>query len=181
MSQIFFTADPHFGHHNMIAYAERPFRDVEEMNRKLSLNINSRVQPEDTIFCIGDFCFKNTKGGKEGEGLVYNAKYYLDRLHANWILIDGNHDKHNSSQTHIKSIILNYGGGDIQLVHRSEDSDPKYKLVFCGHVHQLWKFRTCQETGQTFVNVGVDVWHYMPVKYNEIMGELWRWRKGVIK
>ena len=38
------------------------------MNKTLIHNWNSMVKPEDIVFFLGDFCFKNTPGGKPGEG-----------------------------------------------------------------------------------------------------------------
>ena len=64
MSKIFYTADLHLGHANIIKYCNRPFKDVDQMNETLIRNWNSRVKPEDTVIHNGDFCFKNTPGGK---------------------------------------------------------------------------------------------------------------------
>ena len=35
MSTVFFTADPHFGHTNIIRYENRPFASAEEMDQEL--------------------------------------------------------------------------------------------------------------------------------------------------
>lgn len=51
----YFIADPHFGHANMIRLANRPFLDVEEMDRTLIQNWNNVVRKEDEIYIIGDF------------------------------------------------------------------------------------------------------------------------------
>ena len=109
--KYYFTADTHFGHSNIIIYANRPFlregdlddkrhwvnqdiacRRVEEMNRTLIKNWNDRVKPEDTVFVAGDFCFKNSAGGKPGEGMIHKAEYYRSQLNGNIIFVKGNHD-----------------------------------------------------------------------------------------
>ena len=73
-----FTSDPHYGHGNIIKYCKRPFKSVEEMNKTLIKNHNERVKPEDMVFMAGDFCFRNSPGGKEGEGTILRANDYLN-------------------------------------------------------------------------------------------------------
>ena len=51
----YFTADPHFGHANMIRLPSRLFTDGEEMDKVLVRNWNSTVKREDEIYIIGDF------------------------------------------------------------------------------------------------------------------------------
>ena len=63
------------------------------MNDVLIRNWNSRVKPEDTVIHNGDFCFKNTPGGKEGEGAVgVNAGDWIKRLNGHIVFVRGNHD-----------------------------------------------------------------------------------------
>src|SRR6056297_469802 len=50
-----FTADLHFGHRNIIDYCDRPFADVEEMNRTLVGNWNATVDGDDVVWVVGDF------------------------------------------------------------------------------------------------------------------------------
>ena len=56
----FFTADPHFGHANIIRSCSRPFKDAEEMDRTLIDNWNACVGEEDAVFILGDFCYKKS-------------------------------------------------------------------------------------------------------------------------
>ena len=55
---IYFTADLHFGHNNIIKHTGRPFRDFEEMDRSLIKNWNQKVMPQDAVYILGDVTMK---------------------------------------------------------------------------------------------------------------------------
>jgi len=78
---IFFTADLHLSHSNIIRYCHRPFADVQEMNEVLIANWNSRVQPKDFVYVLGDFVF----GG--------DFKMTVNRLNGGIGLVVGDHDR----------------------------------------------------------------------------------------
>jgi len=171
-----FTSDYHLGHDNIRGYCERPFKSLEEMNETIIRNHNARVKPTDTVFFLGDFCFSNSSGGKVGEGEVQRADYYISRLNGRFVFIKGNHDNNNSLKTIMESAIIHLGGQDIHLCHKPDDYNYGLKLNFVGHVHKLWKF---QKRGDSIlVNVGCDVWNYMPIDFNEITKELGKWIKS---
>ena len=44
---IYFTADTHFDHANIIRFCNRPFATVEEMNETLITNWNRKVHAND--------------------------------------------------------------------------------------------------------------------------------------
>lgn len=101
--RTFFTSDMHFGHANIIKYANRPFlkpgdltssgdwispqiksQRAREMDAELIKRHNSVVTPNDDVYCLGDFCF----------GVVDDAVRYLQQLHfKKFYFIWGNHDK----------------------------------------------------------------------------------------
>ena len=80
---ILYTSDLHFGHKNVIRFDNRPFQDVEEMDRTLIELWNNRVQPDDTVYIIGDICFRASR----------TPAWYLSQLKGHKILILGNHDE----------------------------------------------------------------------------------------
>lgn len=82
MSDLWIIGDPHFYHKNIISYENRPFSSVEEMNKALIDNWNSRISNHEKAIILGDFCFGANKHGAE------TAK----QLNGYKILIMGNHD-----------------------------------------------------------------------------------------
>ena len=58
--KIFIYSDPHFGHKNVIKYANRLFSNINEMNSQLIKNFNKVVGHDDVVYILGDFSFLNT-------------------------------------------------------------------------------------------------------------------------
>lgn len=81
-NKIYFIADTHFGHEAMLHYENRPFKDLKEMEEVLIRNWNETVDPEDTVFMLGDFAF----GNKEEVTRLCHA------LNGKKTLVLGNHD-----------------------------------------------------------------------------------------
>lgn len=77
----YFTSDLHLGHANIIALCNRPFSSVEEMDDVLIANWNRRVTDRDTVYIMGDLCFRTA-----------DPIPYLERLRGKKHLILGNHD-----------------------------------------------------------------------------------------
>ncbi len=72
----------HLGHYNIIRHCNRPFEKLHQMDQTLIDNINALVQPQDTLYHLGDFSFK----GK-------NIIRYREQINCqNIFLIMGNHD-----------------------------------------------------------------------------------------
>jgi len=165
----FCTSDTHFGHWNICKYCERPFSSVGQMNKVLIDNWNSRVKDEDTVFVLGDFCFKNTPGGKNGEGEMVKAEFHLRQLKGNKICIKGNHDQTNSLHSIIESMEVKYGGHHINMVHRPEHAKIG-RINLVGHVHNHWKVKKL-DFDTILLNVGVDAWNFMPITLDEAVVE----------
>jgi calcineurin-like phosphoesterase family protein len=77
-----FTSDWHFGHRNVINYCDRPWNHINDMDKDLVDRWNATVQPQDTVYFLGDFAF-NWKKPEEISPLLNGRK----------ILVAGNHDK----------------------------------------------------------------------------------------
>lgn len=173
--KVWFTADTHFGHENIIKYCERPFESLEQMNQILIRNWNERVKKDDIVIFLGDFCFKNTKHGKKGEGSLNKAEYYMSLLNGQKVFVKGNHDNNNFLNTKITSLVMEFAGEIFWCVHNPQDFNSSYKINLCGHVHQHWKIK---KWGNTFlVNVGVDAWKFRPVNIQEILKRISKFRR----
>ena len=83
MDNIWFTADHHFGHENIIRYCDRPFRDTAEMDREMVRRWNAVVGADDTIYHLGDFTLGDWWG---------TAKPCLDELNGRVKVVPGGHD-----------------------------------------------------------------------------------------
>ena len=162
--KYFFTSDTHYGHEKVIDYCERPFRNLTHMDNTLIKNHNSIVSPDDTVYFLGDFCFKD-------------YKLYKRRLNGNFIFIRGNHDRNNKVPTKILSAVVKHGGKVIYLVHDPIDIVEDVEMNLVGHVHKLWKFKKSLK-GIPMINVGVDVWDYKPITIEQIMKAYNKWDKG---
>jgi calcineurin-like phosphoesterase family protein len=180
----YFTADLHLGHHNIIQYSERPFRDVAHMSDELVGRWNSMVGPTDEVIVLGDFAM-----GRIAETLPTAA-----RLNGRKVLLTGNHDRcWNGHRKGVSAAAARYleagfdeiwqgvvdlhvSGNRVQVCHfpyrgDSHDHDrfTSHRPVddgawlLHGHVHQSWK--VCDR----MINVGVDVWEYSPVSEDAIV------------
>lgn len=146
------------------------------MNETIIRNHNQRVKDEDLVFDLGDFIFRNSPGGKKGEGLTDKSEVFLSRLNGKRINVKGNHDRNNSLKTCVEKIYIKHGGKKICLVHNPIHADPNCELNFVGHVHTSWKIKRLSD-GSIMVNVGVDVWNFRPITFEEIMKAVTNWRK----
>jgi calcineurin-like phosphoesterase family protein len=89
--KVFFSADHHFGHTNILNYEAakrvdkkgRTFSTVERMNEHLIGEWNAVVSPGDLVYYLGDFAFK-----------AETTREVLKQLNGEKILVIGNHDPH---------------------------------------------------------------------------------------
>lgn len=183
--KTFFTSDLHADHRNIIAYCNRPFKDVDHMRRVLIDNWNTAVGPRDMVYVLGDFVM----------GKADYAERMLKSLNGTKYLIRGNHDK--GSTEKLEAAGFRWVGTGLQyqlgphlvtLSHYPYAADPEEERVnqrsdgvtyvdkfasrrpkdtggwlLHGHVHTAWQVKGRQ------VNVGVDRWNYSPVSQEELL------------
>ena len=79
---IRYIADMHFDDADIIAYDNRPFDSVNEMNETLAERWNRVVAPDDLTWILGDFCMGDSDSWAR----------HLSHLNGRKALIIGNHD-----------------------------------------------------------------------------------------
>lgn len=181
-----FTSDLHFGHTNIIGYCERPFADVADMNAGLIERWNEAVDPNDTVWVLGDVAMGRITDSLPLIGLLNGIKH----------LVSGNHDRCFDADRHptgkagewqqryldagfaavhhgVMPLTLPLPGGGELAVRAchfpySGDSGDEDRYVdrrpidnetwlLHGHVHERWRWH------RRMINVGVDAWNYSPV------------------
>ena len=158
---IFFTADWHLGHRNIIKYCNRPFSTVEEMDDVIIKNCNRFVRENDTLYMLGDFTLtRNIKRFQE----------YLERIDCENIeFIVGSHDD--------KSLVADCFGKTprmLEIKHRGQ------KITLCHYAMRRWHcshYGAWHLYGHSHCNlepfglsfdVGVDGWDFKPASFDEI-------------
>lgn len=167
---VFFTADTHFNHDNVIQYSSRPFSSIEEMTERLIANWNDRVLPGDTVFHLGDFALS---WGSKHNGVVSGI---LDRLNGQKWLIRGNHDRKDVEGCWQWVKVLDYH--EIKLDRGGEH---KQRIVLCHYAMRVWNqmhrgawmlhghsHGNLSDIGGKIMDVGVDCCGYRPVSADEV-------------
>lgn len=154
---VFFTADTHLYHANIIKYCGRPFASVGEMNRTIIENWNAVVSNDDTVYHLGDICFRYPEVIKSLNGKIW--------------LVRGNHDK-GFTDTKLKNngvhmvskvpIEVEVDGVRVLLMHAPINTSKTASVWLCGHVHEKWF------SYGRYINVGVDVRGFKPVTLSDL-------------
>jgi calcineurin-like phosphoesterase family protein len=186
MSHVWFTADLHFGHGNIIKYCHRPFLTAEEAERArtdrrgpwrvseetvrrhdeaLLDAINAQVQEGDTLWILGDFCF----------GHLEEAKPYRDRIRCREVhMVWGNHDHRSIRPLFGQAIeqgMVHVEGQEIWVNHypmRSWNRSFHGSWHIYGHVHGRLAREDAAHPHMLTKDVGVDACDYRPVGFEEL-------------
>lgn len=175
MTNTWITSDTHFNHKNIIKYCGRPFYNVHEMNYTIIERWNECIKPNDNVMHLGDFGF----GSKQSLEKIFK------KLNGNITLFIGNHDKKkiynelpfwNIKQGVDDNLYIcdqqvlrchypypeSMPEGEIDKFAKRRPIDIGQWLI-CGHIHEKWKLRG------RMINVGVDVWDFRPVHFDQIV------------
>lgn len=163
---IYLTSDLHLGHRAILGMQSRPFEDVDEMNKVLINNLNSYVNKNDTLYILGDLCFRIS---------VDEANAIINKLNGKKILIKGNHDKNYDKSLFVEIadfLEIHIDGISISLMHYPMLSWPKShhgSVHLHGHMHNEAIYNEeNRDAGILRYDVGVDANNYLPVSWQQI-------------
>ncbi len=161
-----YTADPHFGHENIMTFCRRPFRNTKGMDNTIIRNLWSCVGPEDELWILGDFA--DPRGACSPTWLMT----IFDQLPGK--------SKHFVTGNHDYETVLKLPWDSVNALVEVPDGPKKQRNTLChyplltwnysrrgalnlfGHVHNNWL------GSRNSINVGVDVWDFMPVRFEDI-------------
>lgn len=164
-NNLFWTADSHFSHSNILKLCNRPFKDVLEMNAELIRRWNTVVEKNDTVFHLGDFTWAKIND-------------HLPHLNGHIHFIIGNHDNHKmndfnsfASVSHYREIEVWKDGRCYPIVMshypmRSWNRQHYGAIMLHGHCHGNIPMI------KNSLDVGVDCWDYAPVGFISIQEKL---------
>lgn len=183
---VWFTADTHLGHGNIIKYCQRPFLSPEEFaatrgdprsrfgvsdatvkrhDDALIEAINERVAADDVLWVVGDFCW-----GGRAEAMRYRSRIRCRDVRLVW----GNHDRRDVADVFADCIeqgMIEVEGQGIWLNHypmRSWNKAFHGSWHVYGHVHGRLEREDRANPGMLVKDVGVDACGYRPWSFAEL-------------
>jgi calcineurin-like phosphoesterase family protein len=167
---IWFTADTHFNHENIIDYCSRPFEDLTDMTTSIVRRWNNEVCRGDTVYHLGDFALS---WGKKHAKLI---DHILSQLNGNKWLIVGNHDR--------DEVIKNKRWGGVTHYHQLKidvGGTHKQRIVLCHYAMRVWNqmhrgawmlhghsHGSLTDIGGKTMDVGVDSHGFRPISLHEV-------------
>lgn len=172
---IWLTSDLHFCHDRAFVYEPRGFSNIEDMNQAIVERWNTIVQPEDTVYVLGDIMLNDNKEG------IRLLKSLNGRIH----IVLGNHDTATREALYrecenVESVEiaarLKYRGYHFFMTHYpcltgnlEKESLKQCTLNLYGHTHQQTNF--FQDLPYVY-HVGVDSHNCIPVHIDQIIEDM---------
>lgn len=167
MNAPFLIADLHLGHQKMTQFTredgtkERPWTDVDSMNRDLIGNWNKVVGKTDKVYLLGDALF-----GKKNLHL-------FEQLNGKKCLILGNHDllEPEVYKNYFYAVRSMHALGDFVLTHIPihPQSVGRWKAGnIHGHLHHNVVLGVDKSPDPRYICVSAERINYTPISFNEI-------------
>lgn len=168
---IYFTADQHFSHANIIRYCNRPFSSVSEMDETMIARWNERVKPKDAVYVLGDFIFKRQ-----------TIPVILPQLSGQIKLIPGDHDSFIAREFSWGQILKNpHGLEKVEVLPKIHELKINGQIIIlCHYCLRVWPkshYNSWHLFGHSHgrlepigksLDVGVDGHNFYPYSFGEI-------------
>ena len=173
---VWFTADLHLGHRNIIDHCHRPWQTVEEMDDAIVTRWNHVVMPGDSVYVLGDVALCRPERAIE----------LVSRLRGQKFLIVGNHDKSLIRKAAFRDLFAWVKDLYCVKIADPDAPDARQRIVLChyamrtwhqqhhgtwhlyGHSHGTLPIDICSRS----MDVGVDTCGFYPLSYEEVKGVL---------
>jgi calcineurin-like phosphoesterase family protein len=155
---VYFSADFHLGHSNILKYCGRPFKNIEEHDETIIKNFQEVLLPEDHLWLLGDISFTGR-----------DLREYMKRLKCHKFLIKGNHDPKQFDRDIFEGVydvkMIQVGEQNIWLSHYAHRQWPQshygaWHLYGHDHGTLIDYYRSC--------DIGVDNWEFKPVSMEQL-------------
>ena len=163
LTDLFFTADTHFGEERTLELSKRPFSSVEEMDWEIVKQWNGLVTEKDTVYHLGDFGNVKMLQHLKGKCIYvlpgnYDKEITVSQLKEDnrVVMLGSNH-------------ILTYcpykgdQGASFHLVHAPEEMKNITDFYLYAHIHKL------QMVKKNGLNVGVDCHGFKPIDIKTVL------------
>lgn len=162
-SEVYVAADLYLGYNNIIRRNNRPFMNVEEMNKLLLKNWNDTICSDDIVYFLGDISY--------GES-AKDIDYWLKRLSGNIVFIKGDDDFSEDIEFLLDYVTVDIGNRHFCLVHNPADAPEDFDgwtIHAHNYSHDLQKHPFIDRERKT-INISLEATEYRPVSFTEIEG-----------
>ena len=166
--RLLFSSDHHFGHRAVLGERLglcRPFDTIEAHDERLIAHWNAAVRPEDTVWHLGDFCYRCPED---------RARAIFARLNGRRrYLVRGNHDRISArlpwdgifDVAHVQVPLFN---GSTQGVFCSHYAHRVWARMHRGDIHLYGHSHGTLPGTAASTDIGVDCFGFRPVTLDEI-------------
>ena len=160
---VYIWSDLHLGHTNIIGYENRPFKDIDEMDKFIISNWRKHITRKDKIINLGDVSLGYSK-----ERLTK----LISNLPGHKILILGNYDRGKSLKGW-----YDVGFNEVYRYPIIWDNfyilshEPVYINTYMPYVNIHGHTHGKSSDNKQKVNVSVEVLNYKPILFDDIMNK----------
>lgn len=175
MNKIYITSDLHLGHDKEFLYRPRGYSNIQDHDKAVEACWNILVDPDDTVYILGDCVLNDTAAGIE----------ILKRLNGHKHLIYGNHETQARMNAYREagifeseqySTMIKYKKYNFYLSHYptktnnyDEDKPLRARVInLCGHTHTQDPFLEFDSFGLSY-HCELDAHGMLPVDLDQII------------